>query len=259
MRIVSWFDRNGNPVQHSIYTQKEARDLKITFFPNWRDSSGKGCWILTDDGFIVQVLAQGEFKTKQRWLRTCTGCFQIKDSQTCDTAERENRYTLNGKKPSVHQTITVRTKEFARLYAMGMNPIKAYTQAFPTVNPRWAKQNVNVLLKKKEVQALVRKELKGALEKLGISDEYILKGFKGIADDTTAIDTSKLSALNSLAKIAGMMDQKKESSTSQVFLGIDPVELQNLRAGSSTEIKPVSSVEIPEEIEPEDMEGDFNE
>lgn len=258
MRTVSWKDRGGNPVEHSIYTIAEAVELRIDYLRDWRDDPRENDWILTDDDCIVQVIAQGEFKNKQRWIRTCTGTFQVHPKKRCDTDERENRYTLNGKKPAVHQRITERTREFARLYALGLPALKAYTQAFPTVAPKWAKKNVNVLLKKKEVQALVKAELKTALDRLGISDEYILKGFMSIFERDGATDTSKLSALTSLSKISGLMDQKKETNTSQVFLGIGADELRQLKAGEESEVVPVSSLEIAEEVEPEEMGGDIN-
>lgn len=230
MREVKYDTRQG-PVVHMIYEPEEADRLGIEYFTRSSFSLiRQGDWILTDDGYVVQVVRLGAGRNGQRWLRTCTGTFPLDERKAkIDTEPRESRYSFSGKiRKQSHQRFNDQMLHFAKLVARGMDIATAYKTVYPDTNSdRYAKEKGIQLLGKQEVQKALDKELGDILKALGIDREYVLSGYKELAEDADN-DSVRLSSLNSLAKIIGLIDQKRSENNVNVFQGFDRAQLESI-------------------------------
>lgn len=263
-REVRYRGRRGEEA-HLVYTKEEADAEGVPYFPKWRDFEHVGQWILTDDNYVVEVLASGKMRTGTRWIRTCTGTFLASPGTRLDTEPRDSRYTFNGLSPKDQPfRVTARIEQWARLYAQGMHPIKAYIRVFNSSSEANAERRVHMLLQKREVLDIVKEELDAVFKELGIDDKFIIRGYKDIFENGDN-DNARLASLNSLAKIRGMLQPKKQESSTQVFLGFGEQKLEELEGGNTGQAIPapapstVVDVDEAEDAEVEGLEDFFQE
>ena len=255
---VRYRGRSGDEA-HLIYSKKEADERGVPYFEKWRDFEDVGQWILTDDKFVVEVLAQGKMRTGTRWLRTCTGSFLSSPGTRLDTEPRDSRYTFNGLKPQDQPfRITARIENWARAYANGADPLKAYMELFRNASQAYAEGRVHSLLQKEEVREVVKKEIDAVMKKLGIDDEYVIKGYKTLFEDGDN-DNVKLASLNKIAVIQGVLSGKQnQGAVTNVFTGFGEQKLAALEAGDGGEVIPHPAPDgAAEDVVVESLEEQF--
>ena len=93
-----------------------------------------------------------------------------------------------------------------------MKPVEAYIKAFPTNNPGYANFKSAELTKTSRIRKAMKKELKPLLEKLGITQEYVLEGIKSTVELSEKEDT-KLKALFKLSDILDLEDKSSAKVT----------------------------------------------
>ena len=112
----------------------------------------------------------------------------------------------------------------------GMHPKEAYIKAFPTNNPGYANFKSAELTKTSRIRKAMKKELEPVLEKLGITQEYVLEGIKSTIEEAEKDDT-KLKALFKLSDILDLEDKssaKVTQLTGVQFQGFTNEEIENV-------------------------------
>ena len=111
-------------------------------------------------------------------------------------------------------------------------------KAFPDCESEdYATKRIQVLLKSEKVKNLIDKEIEVLLSDTGITKTYLLEQTKGIVDNGDARDSDKLRALETLMKIAGMLNTEKKTESLaliQEFTGFSQEKLNAFRTGELT-------------------------
>lgn len=216
MRTVEWKKRNGTMACHCIYSVEEADRLKLEYLKDWREGE-IGDWVLTDDGFVVQVLTASRDSRDRKIIGTCTMTTNAW-SKNCklDTRERESRYSINGKVRNDNPThMTASLAFFCTLVANGHEPEMAYIKAFYEKNTgkkipnTYVKRRTKVLMGSDIVKQKIAEEIGDQMDKLGITREWILRKFKSLIE-TGSNEAAVVSALNKLSSFQGMDGNAKQ-------------------------------------------------
>ena len=197
-----------------------------------------GDWVKADDGCIVQILRKGEMLTRNKvrqYVGTCTGSFPVKTSVMMDTSRRDNIYSFSGKDPK--KTVLDRTTNskhetlFIQYLVSGLSLEQAYMKAFPTNQAGYARERAAELMKLERISTQVKEELKPVLEKLGISNEEVLKDIRDVSRTAEKEDV-RLRALFKLSDILDLED-KSQTKVTQVsgalFQGFQPEALEEVK------------------------------
>ena len=107
-------------------------------------------------------------------------------------------------------------------------------KAFPSKKETYAASQAKLLLKTDRVKNLIREEIDKVLNEAEITPLYLLEEMRDIIDKDGTTDRDKLSALNTLMKISGMMDTEKKTESLTVFQGFTK---EQLNAIQGTEVK----------------------
>ena len=231
-----------NKITHRVYEDESELPPGINVLSDWRD--GKvGEWIKTDDHCFIQVLRRGTMlrakgkKKIREYIGTCTGTFPIGPNVYMDTSRRANIYSFSGEK-APDDILLDRTKLsthehlFVTFSVAGLSPGEAYLKAFPTNNSRYAMEKGAKLIKTKRVMQAMKEELKPVLDKLGISNESVLKDIADASKNSEKEDV-RLRALFKLSDILDLEDKNKTSITEitgGVFKGFSQDLLEEVKA-----------------------------
>jgi hypothetical protein len=216
---------------------------------DWRHASVDD-WIVSDDGQICQVLYVGMLKSsnkekKTTFVRTIIGSFVCNPNVTMSGEMRTNMHTFakDGKSPSVRKKERTKATEkeflFAKYVAKGDDVVDAYMNAFPSKKKSYASSQAKLLLKTDRVKNLIREEIDKVLNEAEITPLYLLEEMRSIIDKQGSTDRDKLSALNTLMKISGMMDTEKKSESITLFQGFTK---EQLNAIQGPEVKKLQEV-----------------
>ena len=208
-----------NRLYHVVYESLDEVPAEVKRrIKDERSDASIGDWIETDDGCYMEVLRSGEMtkaKGKNRkvsYIGTCTGTFL--SNSKIDSSRRENIYTLSGSAPKTmtRKNLNKYERLFVQYLSSGMKPVEAYIKAFPTNNPGYANFKSAELTKTSRIRKAMKKELEPLLEKLGITQEYVLKGIKSTVELSEKEDT-KLKALFKLSDILDLEDKSSAKVT----------------------------------------------
>tara|TARA_R100000458_G_C8248151_1_gene225611 strand:- start:616 stop:1371 length:756 start_codon:yes stop_codon:yes gene_type:complete len=223
-------------VEHFLYDNVEEFRIHhpgIGLVEDWRHSNIND-WVLTDDGQVCKILHLGEMKnnkTTRTFVRTVIGSFVCSPTAKMKGPMRTNMYTFSkdGESPSVRRRKKKNASNaeflFAKYVAKGEDVVEAYLKAFPTDNKNYATGQAKMLLKTDRVRNLVREEIDKYLQDADITPSYLLGEMKDIIDKRETSDRDKLSALNTLIKISGMLDTDKKTESLAVFQGFTREQL----------------------------------
>jgi len=245
MKTVRYKTRNGEEA-HEILTPEEAETRGLSYLKDYKKLDGKGVLILTDDGFVLEVLAFGISPVNgKRWIRTCIGTFAIDcPVPYVDTEPRQSRFTFSGKaRKQSHVKFAIEWEAFAEYLVRGYRPVDAYRMVYPKAKSRrYAHEKALLLMQKREVRKIVAAKLDEVFEELEIDDRWLLNRYKDLAQGAES-DSVKLQAVNALAEIKGIKGQKQVTTTTNVFAGIPQSELKEIEA-SVEQVPP----ELPEGV-----------
>ena len=235
-----------NRMFHTVYEDSEELPTDVKRKVNYkRDQVSTGDWIETDDGCYMEVLRSGNMtkakgkNKKVSYIGTCTGTYLLKSK--IDSSRRENIYTLSGLEPKTmtRENLNKYERLFVQYLVGGMKPVEAYIKAFPTNNPGYANFKSAELTKTKRIRKAMKKELEPVLEKLGITQEYVLEGIKSTIEVAEKDDTK----LKALFKLSDILDLEDKSSAKVTQL--TGIQFQGFSD------KELDQVERPKEIESE--------
>ena len=204
---------------------------------NWRLGNA-GDWVSTDDGLFCEVLHRGELSRpngkKDSYIRTVCGTVICNESKEMLGEIADNIYTFSGTNEyrRVMKKTDSTSKEimFASYVASGDKPVDAYLKTYNTDNPQYAKSQSGRLLKTERIQTMIKEEIAKVLEQEGISNNYLIRRFKQVADSAEK-EGDVLRSLESLSKIAGLFDSTESESKQQltVWGGFSPEQLQAVK------------------------------
>ena len=229
-----------NNAQYVVYESEDELPPDVYPIKDWRNGSLFD-WVLADDGCFIQILRKGTMtKPKGRvrkvaYIGTCTGTFIVSPKTKMDTSKRVNIYSLGGdvernQRLDDRENLSTREELFVTYLAKGVDPRKAYLDAFPTNNPHYAGLRAGQLIKTARVRSAMKEELKPYMEQLGLDENYVLSNIKEVIDSCEKADT-KLKALFKLADIIDMEDKnttKITTMTGAVFQGFTPEKLEEV-------------------------------
>ena len=229
-----------NNAQYVVYESEDELPPDVYPIKDWRNGSLFD-WVLADDGCFIQILRKGTMtKPKGRvrkvaYIGTCTGTFIVSPKTKMDTSKRVNIYSLGGdvernQRLDDRENLSTREELFVTYLAKGVDPRKAYLDAFPTNNPHYAGLRAGQLIKTARVRSAMKEELKPYMEQLGLDENYVLSNIKEVIDSCEKADT-KLKALFKLADIMDMEDKnstKITTVTGALFQGFTPEKLEEV-------------------------------
>jgi len=222
---------------HFIYDLESELPDDVHPIKNWRDGI-PGDWVLADDNAYVQILERKKMGKKEI-LRTCVGTYVV--NQAMDTAERDSRYTINGKLDS--KTIKERKKPtdreviFASKVVRGADAVKAYMEVYNANNTDYAKRRSALLLKTERINTLMnptKEELTEVFASLDVDLEFLIREAKDqVIDGKNGSD--KMNALKMLWEAFGVVGQKKVTEIAGIFQGFEPAQLKEVERPSLPE------------------------
>ena len=227
-------------VDHYLYDNfKEFKALtsRDRVRSSWRVAD-EGEWTYTDDNHICQILkkftVKGIGSKDSVCIRTVCGTFAVNRKKKMIGADgvAKNIFTFSGETPknlSENKQIL-----FARYMASGLTPTESYRAACPKAeSEKYIKLQTSKLLKTKEVQKMIKKEVVATLEKQGVTPDWIVERYKTIAN-LAEKDSDKLRSLESLSKISGLYEtDDKKSEQLTVFAGFSPKQLEEVKNGET--------------------------
>ena len=230
-----------NNAQYVVYESEDELPPDVYPIKDWRNG-GLFDWVLADDGCFIQILRKGTMtkpKGKVRqvaYIGTCTGTFIVSPKTKMDTSKRVNIYSLGGdvernQRLDDRENLSTREELFVTYLAKGVDPRKAYLEAFPTNNPHYAGTRAGQLIKTARVRSAMKEELKPYMEQLGLDENYVLSNIKEVIDSSDGKVADKLKALFKLADIMDMEDKNTTQVTTMtgaVFQGFTPEKLEEV-------------------------------
>ena len=237
-------------INHYLYdTLKEFRihHPKFKLIDNWREGI-VGDWVLTDDLNVCQILKCYDLKINMSkkvtsCVRTVLGTFRVDNMNIRLLGEdgiAENIYTFSKtyKAFKDYQKEGLKPKEFvfARYVAEGMEISQAYQKVFKkSKSSEYIANSAKQLMKKKEVQTMVKEEIKKVLQDEGITADWILSRYRDLAE-LAERDSDKLRSLESLSKISGLFDTDTKQEQLTVWAGFSDEQMEALKDGSKTKL-----------------------
>ena len=196
---------------------------------DWRDGV-EGDWILTDDGYVCQVLRLSRIG-KKMCIRTLCGTFDVDGSFKIlgEKGIADNIYSFSGKHSFDTDRVSGKQQLFAQYVAKGDNAIEAYKKSHPDAKSEsYIKHRTSSLLKTESVQKMIKKEIQECLASEGVTPEWIIGKYKTEVDVADR-ESDCLRAFDTLAKMSGMYDtQDKKSEQLTVWAGFSPEQLEAL-------------------------------
>ena len=222
---------------HFIYDLESELPDNIHPIENWRDGL-PGDWVRADDNAYVQILERKNIGNRES-VRTCVGTYMV--TQTMDTAERDSRYTINGKLDS--NTVKERKKPtdkeviFASKIVRGADAVKAYMEVYRSNNANHAKRRSALLLKTERINTLMnptKEELTEVFASLDVDLKFLIREAKDqVIDGKNGSD--KMNALKMLWEAFGVVTQKKVTEVAGIFQGFEPAQLKEVKRPSLPE------------------------
>ena len=133
------------------------------------------------------------------------------DKETNKTSFAKRTYMLGVPQ---RKTCSPQELEFALHIACGFDMMTSLKKAFPRANtPLYVRTRAQALLKTERVQAVIRQEVQDAAKKLGLDEEYVLKGLKDLFENG---DSSKVK-LGALHEIKDCLDMSPDKTPKAVI------------------------------------------
>lgn len=203
---------------------------------DWRTAQ-EGEWAISDDGQVFSILRRavmysGKYKGDTDYVRTLLGTAYAKKDCKLEGEPAKDIYTFTKYKESKY--ITSREKLFAKMIALGRDPVEAYLGVYKTNNRRYALHRSKALLRQTRIRTLVNKEVEQLMDDLGITKTYLLENAKSVVDKADARDGDKLRALETLMKISGLLTTEKKTDSValiQEFTGFSKDKLKAFETG----------------------------
>lgn len=193
---------------HKIYTVDEAVAAGLKPVP-WKVAVA-GEWAISDDGFVMEVFQNWRSKRGVNLIKTVRGTF-MSSGLSFKNEKRESRSTYTGKSYDKKFYFSDRLKLWAVRVAAGGNPETVYREIFgDKMTKRYVAEKVARLLREEKVIEFMKAELKPIMEKLGITQEFVLQGYLDLYQDGGISEHVRLKCLNEMAVLTGVKSTADE-------------------------------------------------
>jgi len=213
---------------HKVYDLKSELPDKIVINPDWKKSR-VGDWVRADDDAYIQVLDRKKLG-KTTTVVTCIGTYSVTGSM--DTAERENRTTLNGlhgdNSVKKRKKLTQREILFAKRLILGEKPVEAYLAVYDAKSKDYASRRAALLMKTKRIDAFMNKDLKDTFAKKGVDLDYLIQQAKDECDNSKN-GSDRISALKMLWDAWGVVEKQKVTEITGIFQGFEQKRLEEAK------------------------------
>ena len=235
--------RSG-PETYYYYTREEADEIGMMYLEDWRQASGAGQKVLTDDGYVVPVIKVGtNGRDGQRtFVRIPTGTFEAIDRVKMDIERKKNRFSFTGDYPQ-NLRITTRIRMLA-MHVGGnlVDPMEAHRALWPGMKDSSRHSHLKRILQDPKVQALMREELKDALKNAGVNDRYVIDKLKDRVEDDGVSDNTFFGVID---RLTDLIDKAHDEPAPQAQLpalaGVSLEALKQITAdGTVTEEAKIS-------------------
>lgn len=198
-----------------VYTLSEAEREGI-LYKYWRDTSiEKGNYVLTDDEFVVEVLAVSKRRNKKgEWVQlivrtpTQTAYADVKFKNKLTTKEVLSSVFMNGDRfrSESKRGLTGQQKEFAILTASGIDPYIACRKVYNVQSGKNTKQMVSRLLSNDKIQEMIVSLMQKSLADVGINESFLAEQLLNIIEDNNPRD--RLPAVMFAGKLLEQSDKQ---------------------------------------------------
>jgi non-ribosomal peptide synthetase component E (peptide arylation enzyme) len=213
---------------HKVYDLESELPDKIVINPDWKNSR-VGDWVRADDDAYIQVLDRKKMG-KIATVVTCIGTYS--PTGTMDTAERENRTTLNGLRSDSavkkRKNLTQREILFAKRISLGEKPMEAYLAVYDAKSREYANRRAALLMKTKRVDTFMNQDLKDTFVKKGVDLDYLIQQAKDECDNSKN-GSDRISALKMLWEAWGVVEKQKVTEITGIFQGFDKKRLEEAK------------------------------
>ena len=214
--------------EHKVYDLKSELPDKMVINPDWKNAR-VGDWVRADDDAYIQVLDR-KMIGKTATVITCIGTYST--IGTMDTAERENRTTLNGlhadNSAKNRKNLTQREILFANRIARGEKPVEAYLAVYDAKSKDYANRRAALLMKTKRVDTFMNQDLKDTFVKKGVDLDYLIQQAKDECDNSKN-GSDRISALKMLWEAWGVVEKQKVTEITGIFQGFDQKRLEDAK------------------------------
>lgn len=244
---LNMYKKTIKGVDYHIYENEDEfrkHHRKEELQDDWRTAE-EGQWVISDDGQVLTILRKALMYNDKKgkktyYVRTLLGTSFATEDHKLTGKPPKDIYTF--KKYNESKFITQRERLFAKMIALGREPVEAYLNVYKTNNRDYAHKRTKVLLKQKKIRTLVNKEVEELMNDLGITKTYLLEQAKEVVDKNDVRDADKLRALETLMKISGLLSTEKKTDSValiQEFTGFSRDKLKafetNMLAAGKTE------------------------
>lgn len=124
--------------------------------------------------------------------------------------------------PKANKPLTPKQKRFIEEYLIDSNGTQAAIRA--GFSEKTANQQAAQMLREPRIRKYLDEQRAKHAERHGVTIEYIVNGFKAVAEDPNSTGAEKNSALDKLAKREGFYEKhNKQRQNSFTILNIDPL------------------------------------
>ena len=214
--------------EHFVYDLESELPEDVRPIKNWRDGS-PGDWVRADDNAYIQILERKKLG-KSVAVQTCIGTYTINGGM--DTAERKDRYTLNGK--TSYESLrdrknpTDQERLFAKRVLLGQEAVEAYMEVYNANSVKYAKNRAALLLKTQRMDVLMDKNKEDVMGKLKIDLYYLLEKAKDEVDNGKN-GSDRISALKMLWDAWGVVEKQKMTEITGIFQGFEQNKLEEVK------------------------------
>ena len=229
--------------EHLVYDLESELPKDITIAPDWKNARD-GDWVRADDNAYIQVLKRKKVG-KTDVVQTCIGTYSVNGEM--DTAERKDRYNLNGK--TSYESLrdrknpTGQEKLFAKRIILGQDAVEAYMDVYNANSKRYAKKRAALLLKTQRMDVLMDKNKEDVMGKLKIDLYYLLEKAKNEVDNSKN-GSDRISALKMLWDAWGVVEKQKMTEITGIFQGFEQNKLEEVKRPELTEYQSVGDEAI---------------
>lgn len=218
---------------------------------NWRQGNEED-WVLTDDGFVLQILKKAETKTLpiKNWVRTVCGSYIIEQNSHRILGEKgiaDDIYSFSGNcdsKKDYEQNRKRKSRESMFITYMATDIAKgksadiiaAFKKAYPEAkNIQYIKRVSTTILKKESVQKMLKEEVVKILAEEGVSAKWAIGKYKDIVT-LSERDGDRLRSLDSLSKMLGLFDTGTKKEQVAIWAGFTPEQIEGVTDVKGTKI-----------------------
>lgn len=124
--------------------------------------------------------------------------------------------------------LTPKQKLFCEQYIIDFNGTRAYGEVYPDSSKEASRKHVNRLVSNGVIQKYIKQLVKPKLNKLGITQDYVLKGIKKHAENAKKISANgkqtddsaiQLKALELLGKYLKLFEDGEKDTTNNTING----------------------------------------